>query len=476
MNRYKSGEMREQIQFIPLTIDEAVAKDSIVRIIDLMVDNFDMKELGFKNSTTCHTGNPPYNPKDLFKLYLYGYFDGVRSSRKLERETYRNIEVIWLMRSLHPDFKTIADFRKDNVESIRKAFKQFNALCNKHCLFGGETVGLDGTKIKAVNNRNKVHSADSIKNEIKWTEERLQKYMQEIEQNDIKEAEEEEYREKLKKAYEGLVKRKACLETYKEKIEHEGGQIAETDEDCRLMRIKGSTFDAAYNMQVTVDAKNRLILDYEVTNDTSDIHQLEPMAKRAKDILQVEELELLADAGYHNAQQIKNCEEEKITTYIPDTGKVDGIKFRYDEEADVYECPQGRKLEFESKFKNKQGRSVRRYRSKNCEDCPMRSICTQSKKGRSIKIDSLQPVVERMKQRVETDPRKARMRSGLCEHPFGILKQNMGFRYFLLKGLRKVNGEAGLMLLAYNLKRVVNILKRVKFTQNLAPRELIGTK
>jgi hypothetical protein len=221
-------------------------------------------------------------------------------------------------------------------------------------------------------------------------------------------------------------------------------------------------------MQVTVDAKNKLILDYEVTNETSDIHQLEPMAKKAKEILEVEKLEVLADAGYHSAEQIKNCEDEKIATYIPDTGKVDGIKFRYHAEADVYVCPQDRKLEFESEFKNKQGRNVRRYRSENCEDCPIRNVCTQSKKGRSIRIDSLQPVVERLKQRMEANPEKARMRSGLCEHPFGTLKQSMGFRYFLLKGLRKVNGEAGLMLLAYNLKRVVNILKRVRFTQNLA--------
>jgi len=460
MKRYKAGDSRQQIRISSL--EDRIENNSIVRFIDMFVETLDLVEMQFKYSETKNKGNKPYSPWDMLKLYLYSYFFGIRSSRKMETETRRNIELMWLIRELTPDFKTIADFRKDNVDSVKNVFKKFVMICREQGLIDSKIIGLDGTKVKAVNSRDKVHTKETIERKEKYINEKIDSYLKELEEADTREENEKvPEKETIQKALENLNERKKKLQKIKQTVEETGEQVAETDEESRLMKTRNG-FDASYNVQAVVDGKNKLILDYNVVNETSDINQLEPMIKAVKEEHGIEDFEVVADAGYRNSEQIENIQRLGATVYIPPKNTRPGeVQFKYNPDNNTYTCTEGKTLAFAYSFLNR-GKPTNVYQCKDCKDCLSRDKCTKSKTGRKIKVLANNNVLDEMDIRVKVSPKKMRLRSQICEHPFGIMKQEMGFRTFLMKGLRKVNAEAGLTMLVFNMKRVVNILKSMK--------------
>jgi transposase len=475
---YIEGSNRNQFILFPQSLDEYVSEDNPVRFIDAFVDSLDLEVLGFKHAVLKETGRPPYHPSVLLKLYVYGYLNRIRSSRLLEKEAHRNVEVLWLTGKLAPDHKTIANFRRDNREAIREVCRAFTRFCRELDLFGGELVAIDGSKFKAVNNKSRNFTDRRLKRAMKDIEKKIDAYLDEMDENDAQEPEErkltaEELKEKIKtlrermKNYKGLKKRME---------ESEESQISLTDPDSRSMPLAGGPrTQVGYNVQVSVDEKHKLILDHEVTNEVTDRSLLSQMAKRAKEALGVDDLEVLADMGYYDGQQVKDCVDEGITPYIPkaDTsankklglfGKSD---FRYDSERDCYWCPAGEMLTFRFQRQEK-GRIRRYYATSACRQCPIKVKCTRSKQGRRITRWEYEDVLEEMEHRVQENPEKVKLRKRLAEHPFGTIKHSMDQGYFLMKRLPNVGAEMSLSVLAYNLKRVINILGVSRMVEALA--------
>jgi transposase len=457
---YKSGINREQITLFPETIDDYIAEDNEVQFIDAFVENI---EIEFKYSTTNETGRPPYNPKDLLKLYLYGYINGIRSSRKLEKECHRNLEVMWLLKSLKPDHKTIANFRKDNKEEIPKVFKEFTLLCKKLSLFGGELVSVDGSKFKAVNSKKQNVVKEKALARIKEIEKQITEYMKQIEENDKNEEEIKTVtREELKEKIEIIKKRKEKYEHLNAKMEETGeSQISNIDPDSRLM-MNNRKMEVCYNVQTVVEGENKLILDYEVSNEVSDINQLSNMARKAQDILQTENIEILADKGYYKSAEIKTCIDNGMVPYVskPTTSGGKGYKiekFEYIKREDIYLCPGKQELTYR-KQKNKNGRILKTYQTKACKNCEIRSQCTSNKTGREIDRWEHEEILEETQKRLKENPEKYFLRRCLSEHPFGTIKRTMNAAYLLMKGFEKVTAEISLIMLSYNMKRVMKIL------------------
>jgi transposase len=475
---YIEGSNRNQFILFPQSLDEYVSEDNPVRFIDAFVDSLDLEVLGFKHAVLKETGRPPYHPSVLLKLYVYGYLNRIRSSRLLEKEAHRNVEVLWLTGKLAPDHKTIANFRRDNREAIREVCRAFTRFCRELDLFGGELVAIDGSKFKAVNNKSRNFTDRRLMQAMKDIEKKIDAYLDELDKNDAQEPEErkltaEELKEKIKtlrermKNYKGLKKRMQ---------ESEESQISLTDPDSRSMPLAGGPrTQVGYNVQVSVDEKYKLIVDHEVTNEVTDRSLLGQMAKRAKEALGVDELEVLADMGYYDGQQVKDCVEEGIMPYIPKAetsaskklglfGKSD---FRYDSERDCYWCPAGEMLTFRFQRQEK-GRIRRYYATSICPQCPIKVKCTRSKEGRRITRWAYEEVLEEMERRVRSSPEKVKLRKRLAEHPFGTIKHSMDQGYFLMKRLSNVGAEMSLSVLAYNLKRVINILGVPRMIEALA--------
>lgn len=457
---YKSGINREQISLFPETIDEYITGENEVQFIDAFIDNI---EIEFKYSKTFETGRPPYNPKDLLKLYLYGYINGIRSSRKLEKECHRNLEVMWLLKRLTPDHKTIANFRKDNKEEIPKVFREFTLLCKKLSLFGGELVSIDGSKFKAVNSKKQNVVKEKAIARIKEIEKQIDEYMKQIEENDKNEEETKTItREELKEKIDIVKKRKEKYEHLKSKMEETGeNQISNVDPDSRLM-MNNRKMEVCYNVQTVVDGENKLILDYEVTNEVSDINQLSNMATKAQEILQTENIEVLADKGYYKSTEIKACIDDGMVPYVskPVTSGGKGYKiekFEYIKEKDIYLCPGKQELKYR-KQKNKNGRILKTYQTKACKNCELRNQCTSNKIGREIDRWEHEEILEEMQERLKKNEGKYFLRRCLSEHPFGTIKRAMNAAYLLMKGFEKVRAEISLIMLSYNIKRVINIL------------------
>lgn len=462
------GLARNQMTLFPEALDDYVSADNPVRFLDAFIDTLDLERLGFKHAVPEATGRPPYHPGDLLKLYLYGYLNRIRSSRQLEREGRRNVEVMWLLRRLTPDFKTIADFRKDNRDAIRQVCREFTLFCRELDLFGGELVAIDGSKFKAVNRKDRNFTKRKLEGMLRALDEKITAYLNELDEcdqqeQDVHQPTAAELREKITT----MQARRAELQDIGQQLaDSEETQISLTDPDSRSMFLgKGRGTQVGYNVQVSVDAKHKLIVDHEVTNAVTDQDQLSLMATRAKDALQVEEFELLADMGYYDGQEVKACLEAGITPYIPkpDTsanrklglyGKKD---FRYDLEQDCYWCPAGEALNFRFQTTEK-GRDIRYYASSACQRCQLRAKCTRNKGGRRITRWVDESLLEDMESRVRGDSAKMELRKQIVEHPFGTIKHSMNQGYFLMRGLDKVRAEMGLSVLAYNIKRTINIL------------------
>lgn len=477
---YIRGEDRYQITLFPESIDEYVNEDNPVRVIDSFVMTLDMAELGFKYAACAATGRPPYDPRDLLKLYIYGYLNRVRSSRRLEAEAARNLEVIWLMRKLKPDFKTIADFRKDNKEPIKAVFKQFSLLCKEWALYGQEIVAVDGSKFRAVNSKKSNFGEKKLKRLVKYIDQKVDGYIKELEAGDTAEANihrpsAQEIQERIKQLQERKTGYEEMLNTI---ASGEIKEFSKTDPDARLMAANNNGVDVSYNVQSVVDSKHNLIVDYDVINNPTDHGQLFNMGQSAMDVFENEAIKLLADKGYYSAEELKKCDKAGMETYVArqrfaGNAKEEGYyldKFEYNPEEDHYTCPAG-KILAPGRYHKKKGEIVGRYYNNYdaCAECPNKDKCTQNKLGRSILRSNDQDLMDQVDKRTRENKDLYRQRQMMVEHPFGTIKRGWGFSYFLTRGLESVRAEAGLMFLAYNLRRVMNILGIEEMINRLQP-------
>jgi len=471
---YIAGVDREQQVLFPETLDEYVTADNAVRFIDAFVARLDLKTLGFARATPAQTGRPGYDPGDLLRLYVYGYMSRVRSSRALEREAQRNVEVMWLLGKRHPDHKTISDFRRDHADALKDVYRQFMQLCRKMELLGGSRVAVDGSKFVASNAREKNQTQGGAKKALAEEEKRIARYLAELDAQDREDAKPESpetLQQKLKTALE----RKAGYEAVLAQMEKSGEtQISHTDPESRRMQVRGGGTAVCYNVQIAVDEKHHLICAYEVTNEVSDIQQLSGMAVAAKEALEVEALEVMSDKGYYDGKEVAACVAANVTPMVPktrskqsNTGRYTNERFRYDAEKDVYHCPAKQTLG-RCGSENVDGRRIQYYANASaCKGCPLRERCTERKGGRRIKRPAEAPLLEAMEQRLKANPGAWRQRMQLAEHPFGTIKRAMDQGYFLLRGLKKTRGEFALTALSYNLKRAIRVLGVARLLEEL---------
>jgi len=464
---YLRGPDRSQVQLLPCCLEDYVPANSPVRFIEAYVEGLNFQALGFTHAETKGTGRPPYHPADLLKLYVYGYLQRVRSSRRLEGEAARNLELIWLLRSVCPDFKTIADFRKDNREAFKNLFKQFNLLCRQLGLFGAELVAIDGSKFKAVNNTRRYCSQEQLAEMLGKIQARIDEYLNELDRQDT-EAEGvagAPRREQLAEKIAQLRETKGDYDRLLTDLQASGQKgISLTDPESR--KLKGPHGHLlGYNVQVAVDARHDLIAAQEVVQAANDREQLSGLALAAKKELQAENLQAVADKGYHNNDQLEACEAAGIETFVPQQGGTSGQskdgrkvfpkeQFQYQAETDTYRCPGGHDLPRVGY--DRENDSFAYFDARACASCPLKSQCT-SAEYRSIRRRSNEAVAERAAVRVMAHPELVARRKEIVEHVFGTLR-NWGHDTFLMRGLEKVRAEFSLSALTYNLRRALNVV------------------
>ena len=467
MAGFVEGIDRSQCTLFPAVLDDYVAEDNPVRAIDVFVDGLDLGKLGFARVEALVTGRPGYHPATLLKIYIYGYLNRIPSSRRLERECQRNIELVWLTGQLAPDFKTIADFRKDNGKAICEVCRAFVALCRKLDLLSAASVAIDGSKFKAVNARDKNFTEAKMKRRLERIDESIARYMAQLETADrhgeaVPEAKVARLNDKIAKLKEEITR----LNTINaDMIKSEDQQISLTDPDARSMATSGKdTGIVGYNVQAAVDTENHLIVAHEVTNVGTDRHQLSNMAEQARTEMGVETLDAVADRGYYEGEEIKACEEAGITVTLPKpqtsgakaAGRFGKQDFVYVAVEDVYRCPAGELLTY--RFTSEEhGKKLRRYWTSACQTCALKARCTTGPERRITRWEH-EAVLEKVQQRLDRNPDKMTLRRQTAEHPFGTIKAWMGATHFLMRGLSKVAAEMALNVLAYNMKRVMAIL------------------
>jgi len=466
MKRFIEENDRTQGYLLPESIEEYVTSDNPVRVIDAFIEELDLGQLGFAVLPEA-TGRPGYHPSSLLKIYIYGYLNRIQSSRRLEREAQRNLELMWLTGRLMPDFKTIANFRRDNGDAIRAVCREFVALCRRLDLFSQAMVAIDGSKFKAVNNRDRNFTVNKMKRRLEQIEESVARYLAQLDSADrqetagakVKAGRLEEKIEKLRQE----VRRLRKLET--RMLQSPDQQISLTDPDARSMATSGKgTGVVGYNVQAAVDAQHHLIVDHEVTNVGNDHGQLTLMAERARQATGEEDLTVVADRGYFSGAEILECTNAGITPYVPrplhSTARADGRfgkpDFIYIARKDEYRCPAGRRLT--RRYTSvEDGMTMHTYWYSDCASCSIKSQCTGAD-ARRVKRWEHEGVLDQMQERLDRDPGKMRIRRQTAEHPFGTLKAWMGATHFLTKTLPKVRTEMSLHVLAYNMKRMMNIL------------------
>lgn len=461
-----AGHDRSQTLLLPETVEDYVGADNPVRFIDAFVDGLDLAEAGFAGVAAKRTGRPGYAPKDLLKLYIYGYLNRVRSSRRLEAETHRNIEVIWLLRHLKPDFKTIADFRSENRNAFRQVFRQFVLLCRELDLFGRELLAVDGTRIKAVNNKDRNFTRASLTKFIELADAKLDDYMQRLDQGDATEAKTGAARVKnLPEKIAAVRERRARCKDMLAELDRTGeDQISLTDPDSRAMAAH-TQVAVGYNIQVAVDAKQKLIVEQQVTNQVVDMGLLTETAKAAKEVLGVESIDAVADKGYFKIEDIEACEKAGIVPYVPRPQRGPSVKaglfrkdeFTYDSAADHFVCPAGQQLHPYTSSLLRGLKKTNYVNKPACDDCAIRAHCTEGKFRTVSRLEN-EAVLDRMAARLAKRPDVLDRRRETVEHPFGTIKQWMNQGAFLMRGLDKVRAEFSLTALAYNLRRVLNIV------------------
>lgn len=468
MKRFIEGECREQVTLLPECLDDYIGEDNPVRIVDAFVEELDLLALGFGGADPAATGRPGYHPGVLLKLYIYGYLNRIQSSRRLEREAQRNVELMWLTGRLAPDFKTIADFRHNNALGIRNVCRRFVGLCRELKLFSQAIVAIDGSKFKAVNSRDRNVTPAKIEARQRQIEESIQRYLDALETADrTQPAEVEAKTERLQDKIRTLRAQMRQLDETREQLKSEpDGQRSTTDPDARSMvsQAKGSGL-VGYNVQAAVDAKHHLIVAHEVTNVGNDRAQLSKMARAAREAMGTKQLQAFADRGYFNAPQIKACEDAGIAAFVPKPmtsnakaeGRFDKSDFIYVAKDDEYQCPAGERAIYRFSTLEKGGLNVHLYWTSACPGCAMKAKCTPSS-YRCIRRWEHEEVLERAQQRLDRKPDAMTLRRRTVEHVFGTLKYWMGSTHFLTKTLTNVGTEMSLHVLAYNLKRLIRIL------------------
>jgi transposase len=468
MKRFVEGADRGQSTLFPECLEDWIGEDNPVRVVDVFVEELDLAELGFGGVNPAATGRPSYHPSVLLKLYIYGYLNRVQSSRRLEHEAGRNVEVMWLTDRLVPDHKTIADFRKDNGSAIRKVCARFIALCRAMGLLTQASVAIDGSKFKAVNNRARNFTRAKMERRMAQIEESVARYLQQLDAADRQEPSEglQAKTTRLKEKIEKLKEQMQRLKVLKvEMIATPDQQISLTDPDARSMATSGrGSGVVGYNVQVAVDTKSHLIVTHEVTNVGSDRSQLAQVAMAAKATLDVAKLDAVADRGYFNGEEIKACEEAGVTVTLPkpmtSSSKAEGRfgkqDFRYVAAENVYICPAGEKLAYRYTTEEN-GLVLRRYATNACQSCAIKRSCTTGK-GRRVTRWEHEDILDAVQRRLDEHPEKMRQRRETVEHPFGTIKARMGATHFLMKTLPRVASEMALHVLAYNLTRVMNIM------------------
>ncbi|MGA7656574.1 MAG: IS1182 family transposase [Methylocella sp.] len=468
MKRFVEGTDRGQATLFPECLADWIGEDNPVRVIDAFVEELDLAGLGFDGVAAEATGRPSYHPSVLLKLYIYGYLNRVQSSRRLEHEAGRNVEVMWLIGRLTPDHKTIADFRKDNGRAIRQVCARFIALCRMMGLLTQASVAIDGSKFKAVNNRDKNFTRAKMERRMAQIEESVARYLGQLDTADRQEASEilTTKTNRLKEKIEMLKQQMRRLEGLKvEMLATPDQQISLTDPDARSMATSGrGSGVVGYNVQIAVEAEHHLIVMHEVTNDGTDRSQLSHMANETKAVLGVEQLDAVADRGYFNSEEIRACEEAGIAVTLPkpmtSNAKAEGRfgkqDFRYVADEDVYVCPASEKLTYHYTTEEN-GLVVRRYWTNACRRCAIKQSCTTGKERRVTRWEH-ERILEAVQRRLDEHPEKMRQRRETVEHPFGTIKARMGATHFLMKTPPKVATEMALHVLAYNLTRVMNIM------------------
>lgn len=462
---YLHGAPRNQVLLLPESVEDYVGPENPVRVIDAFVEGLELQSLGLAESTSG-PGAPAYDPKALLKLFIYGYLQRIRSSRELEKATRRNLEVIWLLRQLTPDHWTINAFRRTHRQAFKGTFRQFHLLCAQLDLFGRELVAIDGTFLKAVNSPARNFSQAKLETQLAEIDARTEAYLQKLEQADQESAghggaestaaalrEKLGKLEELRQAYHAMLAQVAA---------EPASQVSLTDPECRSL-CKGHAHTVGYNAQIAVDARHHLIVVEEVIRDPNDSQQLAPMAIAAKEVLGVEHLASTADRGYYNIEQLQCCEDAGVETYVPAPRAANppgfGLeRFTYLPERDCYRCPQGRELQRHQDTTKSSGRYRTYYHVAACRDCPLRSECTRGK-YRKLALHEHAATIDAARERLRAHPEMMGRRRGLVEHPFGTLKFWMGYGVLLTRGLENVRTEFTLSCLAYNLRRVLNLIE-----------------
>lgn len=467
MKRFVEGADRRQATLLPDSLEDYVTEDNPVRVIDVFIDELDLEALGFAGVVPEATGRPAYHPATLLKIYLYGYLNRVQSSRRLERETHRNIELMWLTGRLMPDFKTIADFRRDNGPAIRAACAQFIVLCRQFNLFTQAVVAIDGSKFKAVNNRDKNFTVAKVAKRIEQVEASIARYLAALDRADRQDGDVAEAKTAhLKEKVEGLRRQMQSLKAMGRQVQAAPDkQVSLTDPDARSMATSGKgTGIVGYNVQMAVDAEHHLIVAHEATNIGSDRTQLASMGRKARDATGFEEVTVVADRGYYNGDEVLACEGTGVLPCVPKTqtsgnakrGLFTGQDFIYDAENDRYTCPAGKYLT-KGKVRSDRRDNIDHYRNLTaCPTCALKPRCTPDKVKR-VKRWEHEGVLDRMQAKLDRMPDAMTIRRQTVEHPFATLKAWMGSTHFLTRTLEKVKTEMSLQVLAYNMKRMINI-------------------
>lgn len=460
-----SGEPRNQL--IMLSLESSVPADAFVRVIDAFVDATDLESFGFDHISSKDEGRPCFHPSILLKLYLYGYRYGIRSSRKLEREARLNIEALWLTSCRNPRYKTIADFRKKHAKAFRQVFRSFVLLLKEWKLLDGKTIAIDSFKIRAQNSlKNNLNHA-KIERHLDYIDEKIDQYQAELDK-----ADREDLRQELRQKIQSQKTRKKAYKAAEKKLQETGqDQISLTDPDARAVVLHRNIVNVGYNVQASVDSKNKLLVEFD-TGDVNDSHALAPMAQATQQLLQTEQMDVLADKGYHTGEELNKCEQLGITTYISPKAPV--VKdselfpvsdFIYSEQDDTYTCPAGETMRTNNTWYAHSGKErtpafrFRRYTTTACKNCCLRSQCTKGKaNGRAIDRSEYAGCIERNNIRVTKNPNYYRQRQQLAEHPFGTLKRQRGFTFTLMKGKQNVLAEVALEFIGYNMVRCISII------------------
>ena len=479
------GISRHQLQMSSL--EDKISADNSVRFIDVFVNHIDFEKLGFQSKVLKTQGRPSFATSIFLKLYLYGYLNGVRSSRRLEKECFRNIEVQWLLEDIRPNYHSIADFRKENPKALKELFKLFVSFLKDADLIAGETIAIDGTKSRAHNSKKANFNQRKIDKHKEYIDTKSQEYLDQLEQNDIQEnpVAIKNIQQKIERLKQNKIKYELLEEELKQSREP---QVSTTDSDARALLVQGQVVEVSYNIQAAVDHKHNLVVATHTIN-RNDKNALSSIALEVKENLALETLTVLVDKGYHNGRELHTCKQNNITTIVavPEQGKSNEngtqpeylvSKFIYNKEQNTYTCPQGQTLTTTGRWHKKTGRTeesgyrFQKYRTSACKTCPVKDRCTSRKGGREIDRSEYAEAVEENHQRYKANAQLYRKRQEINEHIFGTIKRKWGYSYTDLIGLEKVNGEHSLIMLVYNIKRSINILWCTRFNSQNQDLEL----